>query len=62
MFGLGSGEILLIIFLAVIFLGPKKIPEVSRMIGKAFREFQKAKDGLLQEVDKINEKEDTKSD
>jgi len=50
MFGLGAGEILLIVFAALIFLGPKKIPELAKGLGKAIREFQKAKDELMNEV------------
>jgi len=60
MFGLGAGEILLIVFAALIFLGPKKIPELAKGLGKAIREFQKAKDELMSEVQsevKTNNKE-----
>lgn len=47
MFGLGAGEILVIGILALIFIGPKKLPELARGLGKGLREFQKAKDDLL---------------
>ena len=50
MFGFGAGEILVIIFLALILLGPKKIPQIARMMGRGFREFNKAKDGFLEEL------------
>lgn len=50
MFGLGGGELLLIFFLALIFIGPKKLPELAKSLGKSIREFQKAKDELMHQV------------
>jgi len=47
MFGLGTGEILIIFAAALIFIGPKKLPELARGLGKGIREFQKAKDDFL---------------
>jgi sec-independent protein translocase protein TatA len=51
MFGLGFGEILLILLAALVFIGPKKLPELSRSLGKGLREFQKAKDGLMNSIE-----------
>ena len=50
MFGLGGGELLLVAFIALIFIGPKKLPELAKGLGKGIREFQKAKDDLVHEV------------
>ena len=47
MFGLGIGEILIILAFALIFIGPKKLPELAKSLGKGLREFQKAKDEIL---------------
>lgn len=47
MFGLGIGEILIILVFALIFIGPKKLPEMARNLGKGLREFQKAKDDIM---------------
>lgn len=52
MFGLGAGEILLIGVIALLFVGPKKIPELARGFGKAIREFQDAKDEIVEKVEK----------
>lgn len=46
MFGLGVGEIAIILFVALIFIGPKKLPELARGLGKGIREFQNAAKGL----------------
>lgn len=57
MFGLGAGEILVIGVIALIFIGPKKLPELARGLGRGIREFQKAKDDLMDEI-KTSEIED----
>ena len=51
MFGLGAGEIFLIGVIALIFIGPKKLPELARGLGKGIREFQKAKDSFQDELE-----------
>lgn len=51
MFGLGAGEILIILVFALIFIGPKKLPELAKSLGKGLREFQKAKDELMNHVE-----------
>jgi sec-independent protein translocase protein TatA len=50
MFGLGAGEILIILAFALIFIGPKKLPELARNLGKSIREFQKAKDEITKKT------------
>ena len=49
MFGLGVGEALLICALGLIFVGPKKIPTLARSLGKGLREFQRAKEEMMDE-------------
>src|SRR5512137_2658148 len=46
MFGLGFGEILIILVLALVLLGPQKLPEVAKQLGKGLRDFKKASDDL----------------
>ncbi len=58
MFGLGAGEMLIILAFALIFIGPKKLPELARNLGKGLREFQKAKDDFMSHVE--SEKDDIK--
>ena len=52
MFGLGAGELFLIFIIALLFLGPKKLPELAKGLGQAIREFQKARDDMMNEVNK----------
>ena len=59
MFGLGIGEIVIILFIALIFIGPKKLPELAKGLGKGLREFQGALKGINSSVqtplDQLNE-------
>ncbi len=52
MFGLGFGEILIILVLALVLLGPQKLPEVAKQLGKGMRDFKKASDGLKEQFEK----------
>ncbi len=44
MFNLGSGEIALIAVAALLILGPSRLPELARGIGKFMREFRRQTD------------------
>jgi sec-independent protein translocase protein TatB len=46
MFGLGFGEIVIVAILALVLLGPDRLPEAAKTIGKTIRDLKKATDGL----------------
>jgi TatA/E family protein of Tat protein translocase len=50
MFGLGIGEVVIILFIALIFIGPKKLPELAKGLGKGLREFQGAMKGFTSTI------------
>lgn len=50
MFGIGIQELLLIFVVAMIVLGPKKLPELAKTLGKAAREFRNASNDLKQAI------------
>jgi TatA/E family protein of Tat protein translocase len=55
MFGLGHApELILVLVIALIVLGPGKIPEVAQMLGKAIRELRQASADLQKTFD-VNE-------
>lgn len=51
MFGLGFQEILVILAIALLVIGPRKLPDLAKTLGKAFREFKHATDDLKQNFD-----------
>ena len=42
MFGIGMPEMLVILALALIVIGPKKLPDLAKSLGRAMREFKRA--------------------
>ncbi|MEA3428316.1 MAG: Sec-independent protein translocase protein TatB [Thermodesulfobacteriota bacterium] len=60
MFGIGMPEMILIAAVALIVLGPKKLPELAKSLGRAVREFKKATSELKESIDVDNELTDVK--
>lgn len=50
MFGIGMPELLLILAVALIVIGPKKLPDLARSLGKAMGEFKKAASDLKESL------------
>jgi len=44
MFGLGLPEIIIIMVVALLVVGPSKLPDLARSLGKAFNEFRRMAD------------------
>jgi Tat protein translocase TatB subunit len=49
MFGVGMPELLVIFVVALIVLGPKRLPEVARQLGKAMAEFRRQSADVMEE-------------
>ncbi len=58
MFGIGMTEMMLIAALALVVLGPKKLPDLARSIGKGFAEFKRATNELKSAIDLETDKEE----
>ena len=57
---LGPAEILVILVVALIVLGPKKLPEAGRQVGKAIAEVRKWSQGFQDEIKNVMEPEQTR--
>jgi Tat protein translocase TatB subunit len=62
MFGIGMPELLLILGLALIVLGPKKLPELAKTLGKGLAEFRRATDDLKEEFRQMEREVDDTAD
>ncbi len=61
--GIGGIEILVILVIALVVFGPKKLPEMGRSLGKAIREFKSAGNDIQDELNRAaNETEADKRD
>lgn len=57
--GLGIGSVILIVIVALIIFGPKKLPELVKAAGHTLREFKNATKGLAEDDDEnVNKKQD----
>ncbi len=52
MFGLSFGEIVIIAVLALLLLGPERLPEAAKTLGKGLRELRKATEDLKGQVER----------
>lgn len=50
MFNVGPTELMVILVLALIVFGPKKLPEMGKSIGKGLSEFRKAQSEIRREI------------
>lgn len=67
MFNLGFQELAVIFILALLFIGPKQLPELAKNLGKMFRDFKRTSneitDSFQREAKQFNDfKEDIKTD
>ena len=58
----GMGEIILILIIAIIVLGPDKVPQVSRAIGRGVRSIKKYIHETTRDLEDIQELKDLKTD
>ncbi len=51
MFGIGTMEIMIILVVALIIIGPQKLPQMARTVGKAFGEFKRVTNDMKHTID-----------
>ena len=54
-FGLGGGELVLVIVAILILFGAKRIPEFAKGLGKGINEFKKASREVTDEIERAGE-------
>lgn len=58
MFGIGFQELLIIAVVALLIVGPKKLPDLAKTLGKGFQEFRKATDGITDDLKQTMQSDD----
>jgi sec-independent protein translocase protein TatA len=57
--GLGGGELMVVLIVALILFGSKKIPEFAKGLGQAMKEFKKASNDVSNEIHNAMNQETT---
>ena len=60
MFGIGMPEMILILAIALIVIGPKKLPDLAKSLGRAMNEFKKATREIKESMDIEGDLQDVK--
>jgi sec-independent protein translocase protein TatB len=60
MFGIGMPEMIMILVVALIVIGPKKLPDIAKGLGRAFNEFKKATTDFKESMGIDDELDDVK--
>ncbi len=60
MFGIGMPEVLIILAVALIVIGPKKLPDLAKSLGRAINEFKKATREFKQSIEINGDLKDVK--
>lgn len=62
MFGIGASELIVIAIVALLVVGPKKLPELAKSLGKGFAEMKKASEGVADSLKESFRADDIKHD
>jgi TatA/E family protein of Tat protein translocase len=57
---IGIQELVLIFIIALVFFGPKRLPELGRSLGKTLAEFKRASNEIKQSIEKELQEDEQK--
>jgi len=62
MFGIGVPELIVIAIVALFVVGPKKLPDLAKSLGKGLQEFKKASEEVTESIKETLKPDDLKED
>lgn len=62
MFGIGMQELIIIAIIALLIVGPKKLPDLAKTLGKSFGELRKAADGITDDFKQTLQNDEKQKD
>lgn len=60
MFRLGMGELIVILLIILLLFGAKKLPEISKALGKSIKQFKKGAKDIKEDIEETTKEDQDK--